>query len=124
MKEPTRGRAWERYLAKRHPSGPAREAFDHEVRAVTAAAELVSSIESFRSSMNISKSEVARRLGKQLSAVSRSLTADDSNPTIVTLLEMLDAMGVRVILTVEPRVSDDDPLLNVRIQGRKRLTSA
>ncbi len=74
--------------------------------------------------MNISKSEVARRLGKQLSAVSRSLTADDSNPTIVTLLEMLDAMGVRVILTVEPRVSDDDPLLNVRIQGRKRLTSA
>jgi len=124
MGEAVRGSAWERYISKRHPSGPAREAFDHEVRAVTAAAQLVASIEELRSSMNMSKSEVARRLGKQLSAISRSLTSEDSNPTIVTLLEMLDAMGVKVAVTVEPRSSQREPLLDVRIARRKQMTRA
>jgi len=119
-----RGAAWEKYLSKRHPAGQAREAFDHEVRAITAAAQLIASIEELRTSMNMSKSEVARRLGKQLSAISRSLTSEDSNPTVVTLLEMLDAMGVRVRVTVGPRSSRREALLDVRIASRRQLTKA
>src|SRR5579859_802909 len=124
MKKTAQGATWEKYLSKRYPTGPAREAFDHEVRAVTAAAELVSSIEELRTSMNMSKSEVARRLGKQLSAISRSLTSEDSNPTVVTLLEMLDAMGVKVEVTVGPRMSRREPLLDVRIAPPKELAKA
>ena len=116
--------AWEKYLLKRHPAGNAREAFDHEVRAITAAAQLIASVEELRTSMNMSKSEVARRLGKQLSAISRSLTSEDSNPTVVTLLEMLDAMGVKVEVTVGPRMSRREPLLDVRIAPPKELAKA
>lgn len=116
--------AWEKYLSKRHPAGNAREAFDHEVRAITAAAQLIASVEELRTSMNLSKSEVARRLGKQLSAISRSLTSEDSNPTVVTLLEMLDAMGVKVEVTVGPRMSRREPLLDVRIAPPKELAKA
>jgi transcriptional regulator with XRE-family HTH domain len=71
--------------------------------------------------MNVSKSDVARRLGKQLSAVSRSLTSDDSNPTVVTLLEMLDAMGGKVEVTVGPRKSPREPLLDVHIASPGKL---
>src|SRR5579859_4057174 len=115
---------WEKYLSKRHPAGEARQAFEHEVRAITAAAQLIASVEELRSSMNVSKSELARRLGKQLSAISRSLTSDDSNPTVVTLLEMLDAMGVKVEVTVGPRMSRREPLLDVRIAPPKELAKA
>lgn len=116
-----RASAWEKYLSKRHPAGQAREAFDHEVRAITAAAQLIASVEELRTSMNVSKSDVARRLGKQLSAISRSLTSDDSNPTVVTLLEMLDAMGVTVDVTVGPRKSAREPLLDVHIASPRKL---
>ena len=116
--------AWEKYLSKRHPAGEARQAFEHEVRAITAAAQLIASVEELRNSMNVSKSQVARRLGKQLSAISRSLTSDDSNPTVVTLLEMLDAMGVKVEVTVGPRTSLGEPLLDVHIATRKTLARA
>src|SRR5579859_19382 len=124
MRHTARGSTWEKYLSKRHPAGQAREAFDHEVRAITAAARLIASIEELRTSMNMSKSEVARRLGKQLSAISRSLKSEDSNPTVVTLLEMLDAMGVKVEVTVGPRMSRREPLLDVRIAPPKELAKA
>jgi DNA-binding phage protein len=124
MGDRTRTSAWEKYLSKRHPAGKAREAFDHEVRAVTAAAQLIASVEELRTSMNVSKSDLARRLGKQLSAISRSLTSEDSNPTVVTLLEMLDAMGVKVEVTVSPRKSQREPLLDVHIAPPKELAKA
>jgi transcriptional regulator with XRE-family HTH domain len=73
--------------------------------------------------MNVSKSDVARRLGKQLSAISRSLTSDDSNPTVVTLLEMLDAMGVTIDVTVGPRKSAREPLLDVHIALPRKLAN-
>ncbi len=124
MGDRTRTSAWEKYLSKRHPAGKAREAFDHEVRAITAAAQLIASVEELRTSMNVSKSDMARRLGKQLSAISRSLTSEDSNPTVVTLLEMLDAMGVKVVVTVSPRKSQREPLLDVHIAPPKVLAKA
>jgi DNA-binding phage protein len=121
MGDRVRASAWEKYLSKRHPAGKARESFDHEVRAITAAAQLIASVEELRTSMNVSKSDVARRLGKQLSAISRSLTSDDSNPTVVTLLEMLDAMGVTIDITVGPRKSAREPLLDVHISSPRKL---
>jgi DNA-binding phage protein len=66
----------------------------------------------------------ARRLGKQLSAISRSLTSEDSNPTVVTLLEMLDAMGVKVVVSVGPRKSQREPLLDVHIAPPQVLAKA
>src|SRR5260370_39625201 len=109
MGDRTRTSAWEKYLSKRHPAGKAREAFDHEVRAITAAAQLIASVEELRTSMNVSKSDMARRLGNQLSTISRSLTSEDSNPTVVTLVQLLDAMVVKWVFTRRPANSQRRP---------------
>ncbi len=47
----------------------------------------------------MSKTELARRVGVNPSAMRRLLTAETANPTLKTMLGLFDALGLEVSLT-------------------------
>jgi transcriptional regulator with XRE-family HTH domain len=57
----------------------------------------------------ISQARLARRVGTRQSAISR-LEADRNSPSVETLEQLLNAMGERLTLGVEPMERDYDPL--------------
>ncbi len=88
-------------LRRRYASPEARLAFDRAVEARLATAELVAALEEVREALGVSKASLASRTGRSASVVSRVLSSRASNPTVLTVFELLEAMGLRVRLTIE-----------------------
>ena len=49
---------------------------------------------------NLSQEELASRMGKKREALSRLFSADDINPTIGTLIELLSALDLTAYITL------------------------
>jgi transcriptional regulator with XRE-family HTH domain len=130
MDKDTPTTAWERRLAERYPTSEARGAFDHEVRAITATAKFIEALEEARKATGLNKTVLARRLGKSLPAVSRLTTAEAVNPTLVTVFELLDAMGLEMAVQLRSKSEESCPPLSVNFvesdisQQRGRRNSA
>jgi transcriptional regulator with XRE-family HTH domain len=109
--EMARGDAWRKHLEEHYPTQEAKEAFRHEVEALTAVAQLLESVQALQKGMNVSKAEIARRLSKPRPNVSR-LFAEDSNPTLVTLFELFAALGVGAEVKWHA-LAEGEPLLRI-----------
>lgn len=79
-------------------------------REMAAELELVRRLDEARERLNISKKELAERMGKRREVVSRLFNAEDANPTLETLLELLTALGVTADITLRQAVEDEEPL--------------
>ncbi len=85
-----------------------------EVEALSATAAILGAIERSREERHLSIAAVAEALGKQRTAVSRLVNdADESNPTMRTLTELLWAVGLHADVIVRPRTDEDDRVLEV-----------
>ena len=60
--------------------------------------QLIRALDGRRASLGLSKADVARAMQAEPSVVRRLFTAADSNPTVTTLIELTDALGLRVVL--------------------------
>lgn len=69
---------------------------DKKVRSL--AADLIREIESERRRRDMSKADLARKIGKQPAAIRRLLTTE-CNPELYTLIELADALGLNVTLS-------------------------
>lgn len=79
----------------------------HEIAAERA---LMQTLEEIREQQQISKEELAARMGKHREAVSRLLNASDANPTLETVIELLIALGITAEITLRPAIEGEEPI--------------
>jgi DNA-binding phage protein len=54
------------------------------------------SLEALRARADVSKAELARRIGARPEAIRRLLTTQDANPTLETILSLANALGYKL----------------------------
>ncbi len=111
------GGAFERYLHERYPSPAARASLESRARAVAATARLVDALDEVRRGRHISRTQLARNMQTKPAAISRLLNADQPNPTVRTLVGLLDAMNVYLDVQVrEQPANDPDRYMPIQIR--------
>lgn len=83
-----------------------REGFDRDVQRLIDNANLVNQIEKRRCELGISKEQLAEKVGKPRSSISRLLNGKQLNPTLNNLRDVTDALGIALIINVQ----NPDPL--------------
>ena len=81
--------------------------YERNRRTFASMRRLVEALETARTDAGMSKADLARAVGATPSVVRRLLTDEESNPTLKTLVELSDAVGLRIRLE---RVSDGQPV--------------
>ena len=89
---------WEQVRERVLAAPEARERYERTRRTVTGTREVLHRIEEERERAGLTKRELADRLGTDPASVRRLLTAQSANPTLKTLLEMLDVLGLELAL--------------------------
>jgi ribosome-binding protein aMBF1 (putative translation factor) len=76
-----------------------RAEYDRTKRAVMQTRELLQCIDAERELAGLSKAALAVRIGVDASVVRRLFSAEASNPTLRTVVELADALGMRVTIS-------------------------
>lgn len=79
-------------------------------REMAAERALMQTLEEIREQQQISKEELAARMGKHREAISRLLNASDANPTLETIIELLMALGITAEITLRPAIEGEEPI--------------
>jgi DNA-binding phage protein len=72
--------------------------------------ELMHAIDDIRKQLDMSQEQLATRMGKKREAVTRLLSADDSNPTLNTLIELLSALNLTADITLRQSKEGEGPI--------------
>src|SRR6266705_1695467 len=72
--------------------------------------ELMHAIDDIRKQLDMSQEQLATRMGKKREAVSRLLSADDINPTLNTLIELLSALNLTADITLRQAREGEGPI--------------
>jgi transcriptional regulator with XRE-family HTH domain len=99
------------------------EEFAAGYRSMDAQLSLLKAIDATRERLGISKDEMAKRMNRHRTAVSRTLNARVANPTLDTVTEMLDAIGVTAEIELHQRIKPDEAALVVRLVGPDPLAA-
>jgi transcriptional regulator with XRE-family HTH domain len=79
-------------------------------REMDAELELMRAIDSIRKQQHMSQETLAAIMGKKREAISRLFSADDSNPTLDTLLELLSALKLTADITLRQAKEGEGPI--------------
>ncbi len=79
-------------------------------REMAADLELIHAIDSIRKQQHMSQETLAALMGKKREAISRLFSADDSNPTLDTLIELLSALKLTADITLRPAREGEGPI--------------
>ena len=79
-------------------------------REMAAELELMQAIDTMRKHQHITQEKLAAQLGKKREAISRLLSADDVNPTLNTLIELLSALQLTADITLRRAKEGEGPL--------------
>lgn len=72
--------------------------------------ELMRAIDTARKNQHMSQEQLAALMGKKREAVSRLFTADDVNPTLNTLIELLSALKLTADITLRQAREGEGPI--------------
>lgn len=92
------GGEWEDYRDALLQDPEARAEYARAYRDTLFLRRLLQQVEAARLAAGLSKAALARRVGVNPSALRRLLTAEASNPTLKTMLGLVDALGLEVTL--------------------------
>jgi DNA-binding Xre family transcriptional regulator len=90
-------------LAKTFTTDEERAAHEREVAKLVAFAELLNIFDDVREGSQISKAELARRIGVKPSVVSRLLDGKGHNVQLNTVADVADALDVYIEMRVRPQ---------------------
>ncbi len=76
-----------------------RRRYERKKRTIALTRQVLMRIDAERERTGLSKAELARRIGTSPSVVRRLFTSEGSNPTLRTVIEMLDELGIDLDLT-------------------------
>lgn len=72
--------------------------------------ELMRAIDVARKHFQMTHEQLAERMGKKREAVSRLLSADDINPTLDTIIELLSALNLTADITIRQAEEGEGPI--------------
>lgn len=72
--------------------------------------ELMQALDVIRKQQHLSHEAFAERMGKKRETVSRLLSAEESNPTLHTLIEMLSALHLTADVTLREAEEGEKPI--------------
>ena len=93
---PLAGQAFEKFLNDQLADPSFKAGFERKLAKVKSIAEVLHVIESVRAQENVPKAEIARRMDRKPEAVSRLLRGQGANPTLDTLVDLVDALGLEL----------------------------
>ena len=95
-----------------------RALFQREYAKAAAIGALLRDFETARGKQHLSKREVARRMDRQESAVSRLLKGEGANPTLSTIADLAYALNLEIEVRIKERPRrSKKPLTPVRIRS-------
>ena len=86
------------------------EEFAEGYREMDAELELMRALDSIRKQQHMSQETLAAIMGKKREAISRLFSADDSNPTLDTLIELLSALELTADITLRQAKEGEGPI--------------
>lgn len=98
-------------------TSPALSPRELDFQVVRGSSGLVATFEALRESQGMSKAEIARRADLYREAVSRLLTAENPNPTLKSIIQLLAGLDLHMQITIRPTRKDDSPFL-VEVGGQ------
>jgi hypothetical protein len=104
------GAAWDEFVGDELADDRAALEYSVAMARVAATTALAAAFERARVANRMSKAQVARRIFKKPSAISRLFGGDGINPTCGTLAEMAVGTNTRVRIIVEPNLEGLAPL--------------
>lgn len=87
---------WGRIRARKLADPSARERYERTRQSVAMMRQVLQVVDAERERAGLTKADLAHRVGVDPSAIRRMFTSDASNPTLRTILEVLDALGLEV----------------------------
>ncbi len=110
------GDVFEADVARDTQEAEDRALFQREYAKAAAIGALLQDFEAARGRQHLSKREVARRMNRKESAVSRLLKGEGANPTISTIADLAYALNLEVEVRIKERPSKSrKPVTPVRI---------
>ena len=108
QKKQTTGAAFDLILADQLKDPAFKKAFRRQLRLHKSEQQLLAALDAARERQNMTKSELARRTGTKLAAVSRLFRRSaPANPRLETLLELIEALDLRVEVQIGMRERND-----------------
>ncbi len=95
------GRVFEEFLDGQLADPAFRAGFERKRAKIKSIAEVLRVIEEVRERENIPKAEIARRMDRKPEAISRLLRGEGSNPTLDTLIDLVDAVGLELDIRIK-----------------------
>ena len=92
---------------KKHMQDPE---FAAGYREMDAEIELITALEQVRETLNISKGELAERMGRPRTSLSRLLNGENANPTLETITDILAALGITAEIKLRRSDNNDHPI--------------
>jgi predicted XRE-type DNA-binding protein len=103
MKKTDQSAVFAEFLGETYPTDADRAAFERDLAKLVASAKLIKQLESIREAKQITKAEVARRLGVKRPVVSRLLAGKGTVPNLGTVADVAEALDVYIDLRVKPQ---------------------
>jgi ribosome-binding protein aMBF1 (putative translation factor) len=92
---------WDEIRARKLTNPTVQERYERTRDTVATTRRVLQAIDTERKKAGLAKKELAELVGTNPSAIRRLLTSGSSNPTLRTLLEVLDVLGLE--LTLRPK---------------------
>jgi transcriptional regulator with XRE-family HTH domain len=94
------GQAFDEFLEAQLADPSFKASFEKKLAKVKSIAEVLRVIELVRERENIPKAELARRMERKPEAISRLLRGEGANPTLDTLVDLVDAIGLELDIRI------------------------
>ena len=114
---------FERILDREFGGPEGRADLEARVRTIRAAAELTAALAALREAQALPKTRLAELLGRHPSAISRLLRSRTANPSVRSLLEIVEALGVYLKVEVIPQPKEQKERhapVEITLPGRTR----
>jgi ribosome-binding protein aMBF1 (putative translation factor) len=116
------GDVFETDIAKDTAAPEDRAFFEKEYAKSVAIAGLLQQLEAARNRQRLSKREIARRMDRQESAVSRLFKGEGANPTLSTIADLAYALNLEIEVRIKERpIRSRKPLTPVKILAAAQI---
>jgi ribosome-binding protein aMBF1 (putative translation factor) len=119
-KEMSMTSAYEEYRNRRLADPEFRSHYERHRREIDAVDRVVAAIEARRLELGLTKADLARLVGRKPESVRRLLSGNVVNPTLTTVSEMANALGMEMVM----RPTTSAGVLGPKVQRRARILAA
>jgi predicted XRE-type DNA-binding protein len=103
MKQTDQSAVFADFLGKTYPTEAERTSFERDLAKLVASAKLLKQLEDIREAKQMTKAEVARRLGVKRPVISRLLAGKGTVPNLGTIADVAEALDVYVDVRIKPQ---------------------